>query len=122
MNWVDVVNPEKDYGVALFSDHTTSYIQSDELPLGLTVQYVGIGLWGLEYKIHGPTQLKYALFPHRGDWEQGLVQKASNEWNEPLIANFITASDTPFEQSLFEIAAENLEVASVVVELSLIHI
>ena len=116
LNWVDVVNPEKDYGVALFSDHTTSYIQSDELPLGLTVQYVGIGLWGLEYKIYGPTQLKYALFPHRGDWEQGLVQKASNEWNEPLIANFITASDTPFEQSLFEIAAENLEVASVVVE------
>ncbi|WP_286845021.1 glycoside hydrolase family 38 C-terminal domain-containing protein, partial [Proteiniphilum sp. UBA5346] len=29
LNWVDIIGQEQDYGVALFSDHTTSYLQSD---------------------------------------------------------------------------------------------
>ena len=116
LNWVDLTNQVKDRGVALFSDHTTSYIQHEDLQLGLTVQYVGKALWGRDYKIHGPTDIKYAIFPHTEDWEKGMVQKASNEWNEPLIAKFMTDSTTYSEKNLIEILDDNLEISSVIVD------
>ncbi|SHJ88418.1 alpha-mannosidase [Tangfeifania diversioriginum] len=116
VNWVDVTDPSKDYGVALFSDHTTSYLQTDELPLGLTVQYVGKALWGRNYRIHGPTKMNYALLPHKGDWEKGLVQEASSQWNEPLIAKFADGSTNTMKESFFEIMDENLEVSSMTIE------
>ena len=116
LNWVDLTNQVKDRGVALFSDHTTSYIQHEDLPLGLTVQYVGKALWGINYKIHVPTDIKYAIYPHTGDWEKGMVQKSNNEWNEPLIAKFITDSSSYSERNLIEILDDNLEISSVIVD------
>ncbi|MDD4778071.1 MAG: glycoside hydrolase family 38 C-terminal domain-containing protein [Fermentimonas sp.] len=116
LNWVDVTNDANDKGVALFSDHTTSYIQHDSLPLGLTVQYVGKALWGRDYKIHGPTEIKYALLPHTGDWESALIQRASDEWNEPLIAKFTNMPANTPGLNLLEVMDENLEISSLVVK------
>lgn len=116
LNWVDVISQERDYGVALFSDHTTSYLQSDSLPLGLIVQYTGKALWGRDYGIHGPTGIRYALLPHSGDWETGAVEKASGRWNEPMVARFTSSSPEMPEISLLETVGDNLEVISMVVE------
>lgn len=116
LNWVDLTNQTRERGVALFTDHTTSYLQHEELPLGLTVQYVGKALWGRDYKIHGPTEISYALFPHTGDWEKGRVQRESDAWNEPLIAQFIDESAAHIGRNLLEIVDENLEISSAVVE------
>lgn len=116
LNWVDITNQEQDYGVALFSDHTTSYLQSDSLPLGLTVQYTGKALWGKDYSIHGPTEMRYALLLHYGDWENGEVEKASSQWNEPMVAQFTTRSTEIPEMSLLETVGDNLEITSMIVE------
>lgn len=115
LNWVDITDKERDYGVALFSDHTTSYLQSDSLPLGLIVQYTGKALWGRNYNIHGPTTIRYALLPHSGDWEKGMVEKASCQWNEPMIAQFIDKPSTS-TRNLIEMDGKNLEISSVVIE------
>jgi alpha-mannosidase len=112
LNWVDVSNLELDYGVALFSDHTTSYLNTEDLPLGLTVQFIGKGLWGRNYIIDGPTRLKYALLPHSGDWERGLVDEASNAWNQPLTGRFADIRDEPPERTLLELSGDNLELSS----------
>ena len=116
LNWVDLQSKRQDYGVALFSDHTTSYIHSDSLALGLTVQYIGKALWGRDYKVHEPTYMRYALLPHEGDWEKGLVQKSSNEWNEPLVAHFTSKSNELPQNSLLEIMDKNLEVSSLTID------
>ncbi|RNC65514.1 glycoside hydrolase family 38 C-terminal domain-containing protein [Proteiniphilum sp. X52] len=116
LNWVDITGQEQDYGVALFSDHTTSYLQSDSLPLGLTVQYTGRALWGRDYTIHGPTEIGYALFPHSGDWERGEVEKASRQWNEPMVAQFMSGSPEQQQRSILETVGDNLEISSMVVE------
>lgn len=116
LNWVDVTNQAGNYGVALFTDHTTSYLNSEDLPLGLTVQYVGKGLWGRNYRIHGPTEIKYSLLPHAGNWEKAQVQKTNSEWNEPLIAQFYEGSDNSVSKSLLEISDKNLEVSSATIE------
>ena len=116
VNWVDVTNAKKDYGVALFTDHTTSYLQTEELPLGLTVQYVGKALWGRIYRIHKPTHMKYALLPHRGNWEEAKIEAASSDWNEPLIARFVDETDADEQLSLLEIADKNLQLSSLTVD------
>lgn len=116
LHWVDVTGEERDYGVALFSDHTTSYLQTDDLPLGLTVQYTGRALWGRNYRIHGPTEIRYALLPHSGDWEKGEVERASSRWNEPMVARFTSSSPGLPERSILGTVGDNLEVSSMVVE------
>ncbi len=116
LNWVDATNSANDYGVALFTDHTTSYLQSEELPLGLTVQYVGKALWGRDYKIHELTHIRYALLPHTGNWEQAEVETASQAWNEPLLGRFIDDETTPSEWSLLETDNNGLHISSTVIE------
>ncbi|MEN6454029.1 MAG: glycoside hydrolase family 38 C-terminal domain-containing protein [Prolixibacteraceae bacterium] len=116
LNWVDVANAANDYGIALFSDHTTSYLHTGGLPLGLTVQYAGKGLWGRHYGTDGPTHLRYALLPHAGNWEQAEVENVCNDWNEPLIARYVTPGDEPSERSLLQVNDKNLHVSAVFME------
>lgn len=116
LNWADAENVGKDYGVALFTDHTTSYLHTDELPLGLTVQYIGKALWGRNYRIDGPTHIQYALLPHSGSWEQSQVEAASNAWNEPLIGRFIKTENGRNERSFLEVADKNLQASSVTMD------
>jgi alpha-mannosidase len=86
LHWVDLEDKNGDYGMALLTDHTTSYAFGNDHPLGLTIQYSGKGLWGRDYKITGPTTLRYALIPHAGKWDKAGISNLSNQWNEPLTA------------------------------------
>ena len=115
LNWVDVTDKSEKLGVALFSDHTTSYINSENMPLGLTVQYTGKALWGRNYKIHGPTNIKYALFPHTGKWDSCGIHTASTAWNEPLIATVSNRNPQILSASLAEIQTRGVELTSVTV-------
>ncbi|WP_440134109.1 glycoside hydrolase family 38 C-terminal domain-containing protein [Chitinophaga sancti] len=82
LNWVDITDGQ--YGLALFSDHTTSYTHGAGFPLGLDIQYSGMGLWGRNYTIDGPTTVNYAIVPHKGNWEAGDIPHQNNLWNDPL--------------------------------------
>ena len=73
--------------MALFSDHTTSYSYGKDYPLGLTAQYSGGGLWGPDYKITCPLRMKYAIIPHRGNWDEASIANSSDCWNEPLLCS-----------------------------------
>ena len=44
LHWADLAECDGGYGLALLTDHTTSYIYGGGSPLGLTVQYSGGGL------------------------------------------------------------------------------
>jgi alpha-mannosidase len=116
LNWVDVTDASKKNGVALFCDHTTSYLHTDDLALGLTVQYIGKALWGRNYITHGPTRIKYALLPHAGDWIGADIQAESNYWNEPLVARMVDAPPAEQQRSLLEFQDKGLEVSSIIVK------
>jgi alpha-mannosidase len=83
--------------MALFTDHTTSYTHGENFPLGLNIQYSGMGLWGKNYVINGPTQINYALIPHDGRWDKAGIWAEGTKWSEPLIA--IVADKHPPEMS-----------------------
>jgi alpha-mannosidase len=86
LNWVDVTNKDNSYGMALFTDHTTNYAHGEDFPLGLTLAYSGVGLWGRDYRITGPTSVHYAIMPHAGKWDKSHIWTAADKWNTPLIA------------------------------------
>lgn len=79
LSWVDVADDQS--GLALLSDHTTSYSFARNYPLALTVQYSGGGLWGRDHKITDKTQLHYALVPHSGHWDDAHLCDISEAWN-----------------------------------------
>ncbi|WP_276091547.1 glycoside hydrolase family 38 C-terminal domain-containing protein [Pedobacter sp. JY14-1] len=84
VNWIDVTEVNDERGVALLTDHTTSYSHDENGILGLTIQYSGMGLWGRNYTISGPTEVNYALLPHSGKWDKANIWTESLKWNEPL--------------------------------------
>jgi alpha-mannosidase len=86
LNWVDVTDKAGQYGMAIFTDHTTSYAHGKDFPLGLDIQYSGMGLWNRDHTINGPTTINYALVPHAGKWDKAGIQAESANWNEPLMA------------------------------------
>lgn len=85
LDWVDVRDRDGRHGLALLSDHTTSYAHGPDSPLGLTLQYSGKGLWGRDYRIDGPTEARYALVPHAGRWDEAGVPATSASWQEPVL-------------------------------------
>ncbi|MCR4920518.1 MAG: alpha-mannosidase [Bacteroidaceae bacterium] len=85
LHWLDITDGKGKYGLTLLSDHTTSYSMGDDFPLSLTLQYSGPGLWDRDYPLHGPTEIHYALYPHRETWELADVQGVAQAWQEPLI-------------------------------------
>ena len=92
LHWVDVYDAGSRLGLALMTDHTTSYTHGSDYPLGLTLQYAGLGLWGRHYTVQGPTDVNYSLLPHRGNYEQADIWTANNSWNEPLVARWLEAA------------------------------
>lgn len=85
LNWVDETDGSGEHGLALFTDHTTSYTHGAEFPLGLTLQYSGKGLWGRDYRIDGPSEIHYALMPHAGRWDAAGISSAAANWQQPVI-------------------------------------
>ena len=112
LNWVDACDPGRNVGVALLTDHTTSYTHSADHVLGLTLQYAGIGLWGRDYGLSGTTEIHYALLPHAGDWERAGLWSAARSWSEPLLVRTFQPDGSVAEpnRSLLRIEGDGWEV------------
>jgi alpha-mannosidase len=105
LNWVDVTDNNNQYGMALFTDHTTSYAHGEDFPLALNIQYSGMGLWGKNYVINGPTQINYALIPHEGKWDKAGIWAEGTKWNEPLMAVIADKHPPDMSRSLVKVPA-----------------
>ena len=78
------------------------------------MQYSGIGLWGKNYSITGPSEVNYALVPHGGRWDSAGIWTESDRWNEPLTATVMQA-DLPSagaKKSLVSVSGAGWEVSS----------
>lgn len=117
LSWVDVTDGPGNYGLALFTDHTTSYAHGKGHPLGLTTAYSGIGLWGRNYSLTGPTVMNYALLPHAGKWDRSGIWTEATGMNEPMSAFFTGASPTEeTKRSLLNIPGSGIDVTTLLLE------
>ena len=112
LHWVDVVQPRKGgRGLALMTDHTTSYRHGKGEPLGLTVQYSGNGLWGRDYPLRGATSMHCAIVPHQGEWDEAGIEHIRAIRNEPL--QYSLHANAPLEQkSLLNVGNSSYEVVA----------
>ena len=123
LNWVDLVESNGKYGFALLSDHTTSYSFGEDFPLGLTAQYSGVGLWGVDYRITQPLKMKFAIIPHQGNWDKAGIAAESNRWNEPLIYSLLhdvelnDKSLIDMENTGYELTAAKMDGNDIIVRL-----
>jgi len=118
LHWMDVTDAKGEYGLGLLTDHTTSYVHGEDHPLGLVLQYSGIGLWGRRYDIAGPTTVRYALVPHKGCWDRAEISGTSAAWNEPLLA-VLTNPNGPARgqlKSMLDLSGSGWEVSAMTVE------
>lgn len=118
LHWLDVTDANGEYGLALLTDHTTSYTHGEDHPPGLVLQYSGIGLWGRRYGISGPTALRYALVPHKGRWDRAGIFGESAAWNEPLIAVLLKPNGRSQEgqRSMLDLSGSGWQVTAMAVE------
>lgn len=115
LHWVDLAERDGGYGMALLSDHTTSYSYGGDAPLGLTVQFSGNGLWGRDYPIDGPTHIRFAVVPHRKAWDAAGIQQESRSWNEPLLCTLLPHAATG-DTSLIDVTGSGYELTAAYLE------
>ena len=112
LHWVDVVQPRKGgRGLALMTDHTTSYRHGKGEPLGLTVQYSGNGLWGRDYPLRGATSMHCAIVPHQGEWDEAGIEQIRANRNEPLQYS-LHAHAALEQKSLLDVGSSAYEVVA----------
>jgi len=111
LNWVDVEDSAGNYGMALFCDHTTSYVHGEDFPLALTLQYSGNGIFYRDYKIDGPSEMNYAWLPHARKWDRAGIWTEGTKWNAPLLARMTDRAMTG-ERSLLQPERPGIEISS----------
>ena len=87
LTWVDIEGSDG-RSIALFCDHTESYLNGNGYPLGLNVQFIGKALWGKDYTVIGPTKIHYAIVPHKGKWDESSIHSKATDWNEHLVTSY----------------------------------
>lgn len=115
LDWIDFTDSDKNMGLGLLSDHTTSYVHGPGFPTALTVQYSGQGLWGPNYRITQPTELTFALVPHCGNGGAEAMCAEADRFNEPLQAVVCGGNGVASSRSLAAVdnAGYRLSAASV---------
>jgi alpha-mannosidase len=117
VNWVDLYDKTTNHGLALFTNHTTSYAHGKDPPLALTVQYSGNGLFGRNFTITRPTEISYAIIPHAGTWIDSRIWSEGERINEPLLATLTGSSrgqNQNQSKSLLNVQDNAYEVPSIV--------
>jgi len=117
LNWVDLYDSNNNKGLAVLTDHTSSYVYGDNYPIALTLQYSGYGLWGRNYLIDKPTAVNYAIIPHASNWQQSGIEMESTKWNEPLI--YTNSNENHFQNirnSLVEVSDAGIQITALYYE------
>jgi alpha-mannosidase len=86
VDWVDVFDEESDMGLALFSDHTTSYVHGEDHPLAFVLGWGWDGgYWWGKCPLNGVQESRYAVIPHAKRWDKAQLWRHSTERDEPLL-------------------------------------
>jgi alpha-mannosidase len=104
--WVDI--SDEQYGVSVLNDSRYGYdVTKNTIRLSV-LRSPDHPVESLDDK--GIHQVKYALYPHKGNWREANVMQKGYEFNYPLIAinEGIHKGNLPAKHSFIEISPENL--------------
>lgn len=118
LNWVDVADHAGNIGLALLSDHTTSYAEGKEHPLSLVLGWGWEGgFWWGKCPLNGLQEMKYALVPHASRWDRAELWREAAEWSEPLLSRATAGSVShPRGDSLLRVHSPGVQLTSLTVK------
>ncbi len=115
VNWVDLADEHQNTGIALFSDHTTSYAQGENHPLSLVMAWGWDGgFWWGKCPLNGVQEVSYAIVPHAGRWENAALWKHTLEMSEPLMARLSSAPPKKTHPALVRIGSEGVYLTALI--------
>jgi alpha-mannosidase len=79
--WVDLTNPELNYGVSILNDCKYGYSYQ---PNQLSLTLLRSSTWPDPQADIGQHQFIYVIYPHEGSWSEAEIVRRSVELNSPL--------------------------------------
>ena len=119
VNWVDVVDQQDQFGLAVLSDHTTAYTHGPDFPLSLVMAWGWEGgFWWGKCPLKGPQELSYALIPHKGVWHEAEISKENAAFCEPLLAQLMEGppAANAVHRSFVRVSGTGMEVPTLLME------
>jgi alpha-mannosidase len=119
LHWVDVFDEQQKLGLTVFSDHTTGYTHGPDHPLALVMGWGWEGgFWWGKCPLRGTQQIRYALAPHAGAWDQAQISRESACWNEALTAQIVDGESAPAaaSRSLVTVSGQGIEIPALLME------
>jgi alpha-mannosidase len=83
LKWVDLTDEEQKYGVSLLNDCKYGY---DIKPNQIRITLLRSPVWPDPNSDRGKHQFTYAVYPHKGSWQEAKTVHHSYELNIPLQA------------------------------------
>ncbi|MGC2401421.1 MAG: glycoside hydrolase family 38 C-terminal domain-containing protein [Acidobacteriaceae bacterium] len=117
VNWVDLVDRDEHFGLALISDHTTAYTHGPSYPLALVLGWAWEGgFWWGKHPLRGEQQVSYGIIPHQGRGDQALISQEHNRYSEPLVTQLVAGDRSEPDFSLIQINPAGVEVSTMLIE------
>lgn len=119
LNWVDTYSAEDNMGLAIFSDHTTSYNHGKDHPLSLTMAWGWqAGFWWGKCPLKGRQEIGYAILPHSGKWDQAGLSNECGQWCEPFQTQLLASKPKTGTESrsLIQVSGKGVEVPTMLVD------
>ncbi len=119
VNWVDVFDERENYGLAVFSDHTTAYTHGPEFPLSLVMGWGWEGgFWWGKRPLKGIQQVSYGLLPHKGPWDEGEISKENSIFCEPLMTRIMDGApaNKATSKSFVQVNGSGVEVPALTID------
>ncbi|MBO0995792.1 glycoside hydrolase family 38 C-terminal domain-containing protein [Bacillus sp. SD088] len=111
LDWLDLYDEQQDCGLAVFSDHTTSYSHAQDEPLALTLGWGWEGgFWWGKRPLEGHKEINYSLIPHSERWDKAGIPQQYARWAEPLIPVYAPLADQSY--SLLQVSDPAIEVTT----------
>lgn len=87
--WIDLTQPDGQYGVSILEDCKYGSDKPDNQTLRLTLMYTPGVDRGYKYQSSqdwGMHTFSYAIYPHKGNWSQAQTPWQAKCFNQPLLA------------------------------------
>jgi len=118
LKWIDFTDKKGDYGITLLNDSKYGFcIDNNEIIMSLLRSprrgYPGTpNQWSDQSgnPIVGTHKVRYALYPHKGDWRDASTVNKGFEFNYPVVMKVVNIheGELPSGLSLFSIEPENV--------------
>jgi alpha-mannosidase len=119
VNWVDIVDLDEKYGLALLSDHTTAYTNGENYPLALVLAWAWEGgFWWGKHPLRGPLEMSYAIVPHQGAWDAARISEECGRYSEQLVSQLVEGTPAGIDSSysLLQLDSRGIQVSTLLVE------